>query len=164
MIQLEPDEFNISPQYGGMVIARAWTDAAFKARLLDDAKYAVREFVDIGDVHYQLHAKENTADVHNMIVCTPCSCYPIDVLGPVPEWYKSAEYRARAIADPSNLLMEWGTIIPPWQRIDVWDSTADRRYMVIPRRPAGTLGWSQADLASLIKRDHLIGVAILKLP
>ena len=152
---------NSRPENGYRVVARAWSDPEFKQRLLKDANTAVTE---LGiDLSYwspvKLQAVENTREHHNLIVCTLCSCYPIALLGPSPAWYKSDAYRARAVRDPRGVLAEFGVSLPPQTTITVWDSTADVRYMVLPRRPAGTEGLSETELASLVTRNGLIGTA-----
>jgi nitrile hydratase len=146
-----------SPATGARICARAWTDPAFKARLLADANAAIRE-LGIEPVH-PLIVLENRPGRHNVIVCTLCSCYPRMLLGPQPAWYKSANYRARVVREPRAVLAEFGTSLPDDCEIVVHDSTAEMRYLVLPERPAGTAGWSEAQLAGLITRDSLIGVA-----
>ncbi|MSP68271.1 MAG: nitrile hydratase subunit alpha [Alphaproteobacteria bacterium] len=166
-----PEEFRMGwerfdtngPAMGAKVVARAWTDPAFKERLLRDGSAAVREFgVDMGLIH--LYAVENTADVHNVIVCTLCSCYPKPLLGPPPDWYKSRDYRSRVVRWPRQVLREFGTAVADDVQVRVHDSTADLRYLVLPERPAATTGWSAAELEGLITRDALIGVARIAPP
>jgi nitrile hydratase subunit alpha len=153
---------NRNPQVGARVVARAWLDAGFKQRLLADGNAALTEMgIDRGP--YKLVVVENDADTHNMIVCTLCSCYPRWLLGLPPDWYKSREYRSRAVHEPQAVLREFGTELEAQQVIRVHDSTADMRYLVLPRRPAGTEGWSEARLAGLVGRDAMIGVAEVKL-
>jgi nitrile hydratase len=148
---------------GAKVVARAWTDPAFKARLLADGTAAVRDFgIDMGTT--RLFVVENTPIVHNMIVCTLCSCYPRMVLGLPPDWYKSRNYRSRAVREPRAVLREFGTTIPDGVEVRVHDSTADMRYLVLPQRPAGTDGWSAERLVGLISRDAMIGVALAREP
>lgn len=148
-----------SPANGAAVVARAWCDPAFKARLLDNASQACRDMgFDIGPLH--LIAVENTSDTHNMIVCTLCSCYPRNLLGLPPDWYKTREYRARAVREPRAVLREFGVDLPDSTTIRVHDSTADMRYIVLPARPAGTEGMTQADLAALVTRDSMIGTGL----
>ena len=148
---------SIEPSLGGRIVARAWTDPAFKQRLLDDGTAAVREFgVDMGEA--DLAVVENTPDRHNLIVCTLCSCYPRQVLGLPPDWYKSRGYRSRAVIEPRAVLQEFGTEIPYDVAVNVQDSTAELRYMVLPMRPAGTEGWSEEQLAAIVTRDSLVGV------
>ncbi len=146
------------PAKGARIVARAWSDPGFKVRLLDDGKTALRE-IEIESLETQLLVVENTAAVHNVIVCTLCSCYPRSVLGAPPAWYVSKAYRARVIREPRAVLAEFGTQIPDDVEVRVHDSTADMRYMVLPMRPAGTDGWSEQRLADLVTRDALIGVA-----
>lgn len=144
---------------GARVVARAWVDSAFRARLLADALAAVAELgIDYGDVNV-LVAVENTATVHNVVVCTLCSCYPRPLLGFPPAWYKSREYRSRVANEPRQVLAEFGMVLGDGIALRVHDSTADLRYIVLPMRPAGTDGWSEERLATLVTRDSLIGVA-----
>ncbi|MEB8337950.1 nitrile hydratase subunit alpha [Streptomyces endophyticus] len=152
-----------SPVNGAKVVARAWTDPAFKERLLADGSAAVAELgFSAGGVQPQrLRVAENTEDVHNMIVCTLCSCYPLRLLGPSPGWYKSEAYRSRVVREPRAVLGEFGVALPDDVKVTVWDSSAETRYMVLPRRPAGTGNLSEADLASLITRNGLIGTALV---
>ncbi|MDE2482902.1 MAG: nitrile hydratase subunit alpha [bacterium] len=151
------------PSNGFRIVARAWSDDAFRARLLDDANAAVAELgIDLSHwAPVTLRVVENTADVHNMIVCTLCSCYPIALLGPSPAWYKSAEYRARAVSEPRAVLAEFGVELPERTRIRVWDSTSEMRYLVLPRRPAGSDGLDEQRLATLVTRNGLIGTALV---
>ena len=152
------DDFaeNIGPMNGAKVIARAWTDPDFAALLASDAPRAFSDLLPhVPD--YPVFAVFNTATTHNLIVCTLCSCYPLGVLGMSPAWYKSTEYRARAVRDPRGVLAEFGTILPKEVDIKVWDSTSDRRYMVVPERPANTTGWTENDLAALVTRNAMIG-------
>ncbi len=149
------------PANGARLIARAWTDAAFKARLLADANAAIAE-LGLDLTHWapvRMRAVENTARVHNVIVCTLCSCYPIALLGPSPGWYKSEAYRSRVVREPRAVLREFGCSIPDDVQIRVWDSTAELRYLVVPRRPPGSESLGEAELAELVTRDALIGVA-----
>jgi nitrile hydratase len=142
---------------GGRIVARAWTDPAYKQRLLDNGSAAVAEFgIDLGGT--QLIVVENTDQVHNLVVCTLCSCYPRAILGLPPDWYKSKSYRARAVYEPRAVLREFGTLIPESTIVRVHDSNADMRYLVLPRRPEGTDGWSADRLAALVSRDCLVGV------
>jgi nitrile hydratase len=146
-----------SPERGARLVAHAWIDPAYKARALADGSAAAGELgLEVGPL--RLIVVENTPGVHNVIVCTLCSCYPRMLLGIPPEWYKSRAYRSRAVRDPRAVLAEFGTTIPDGVRIRVHDSTADMRYLVLPMRPAGTDGWSEARLAALVTRDSLIGV------
>ena len=152
-----------TPANGKRVVARAWIDAAFKARLLDDAGAAVEE-LGIDMSHWapvKLRAVENTPRRHNLIVCTLCSCYPIALLGPSPAWYKSEAYRSRAVRDPRGVLAEFGVTLEPGLDIHVWDSTAETRYVVIPARPAGTENLSEEQLAALVTRNGMIGTALV---
>ncbi|MFQ5837312.1 MAG: nitrile hydratase subunit alpha [Thermoplasmata archaeon] len=145
-----------SSALGARVVARAWTDSGFKARLLSDASAALEEFgVETGVVRFA--ALENTEDVHHLVVCTLCSCYPRAILGRPPTWYKSLEYRSRGVADPRGVLREFGLELSPDVEVRVYDSTADLRYFVIPQRPAGTRGMSEEELAALVTRDSMIG-------
>ena len=147
-----------SPADGARVVARAWTDPGYKARLLADGSAAARELgIDIGPT--RLVVVENTAEVHNVIVCTLCSCYPRMLLGLPPAWYKSANYRQRVVREPRAVLAEFGTTIADGVEVRVHDSTADMRYLVVPLRPAGAEGWSEARLAALVTRDSMVGVA-----
>jgi nitrile hydratase alpha subunit len=148
---------------GAKVVARAWTDPGFKARLLADGTAAVREFgIDMGAT--RLFVVENTPAVHNLVVCTLCSCYPRMVLGLPPDWYKSRNYRSRAVKEPRAVLREFGTMVPDTREVRVHDSTADMRYLVLPLRPPGTEGWSEDRLAALVSRDAMIGVAFARNP
>jgi nitrile hydratase len=147
-----------SPALGARVVAKAWTDSAFRERLLADGRAACEE---LGITFYDdtdLIVLENTATVHNLIVCTLCSCYPRPVLGLPPDWYKLKPYRARAVSEPRKVLAEFGTVIPDDVEIRVSDSTAVIRYLVLPRRPEGTEGWSEDELAAIVTRDAMIGV------
>ncbi len=147
---------NVSPATGARVVARCWTDEAFKGRMLADANAAARECGV--DVFIPLVAVENTDEVHNLIVCTLCSCYPRFLIGDSPAWYKDSEYRARAVSDPRGVLEEFGLQLSADTAIHVYDSSADMRYVVIPRRPEGSEGMSQEELAELVTRDSMIGV------
>ncbi|MBA3424894.1 MAG: nitrile hydratase subunit alpha [Rubrobacteraceae bacterium] len=149
-----------SPANGAMLVARAWTDPKFKQRLLSDAKSAARE-LGLDPTHEaELIVVENTPEVHNLIVCTLCSCYPRAVLGRPPDWYKSFEYRSRAVREPRAVMREFGFEPPEGVEVAVYDSTADVRYMVLPMRPPGTEGMDEEDLAALVTRDALIGVSV----
>jgi nitrile hydratase len=146
-----------SPVLGARVVARAWVDPEYKKRLLADGSAAVRELgIDMEST--RLVVVENTPEIHNLIVCTLCSCYPRPVLGLPPDWYKSKAYRARAVREPRAVLAEFGTVLPEGVTVRVHDSTADMRYLVLPMRPAGTDGWDEAKLAELVTRDSMIGV------
>ena len=147
------------PQRGSRVVAHAWTDPAFRKRLLEDGKAACAEWgLDLEAD--RLIALENTPQVHNVVVCTLCSCYPRALLGMPPTWYKSENYRRRVVREPRAVLKEFGTVIPESVAIRVHDSNADMRYVVVPMRPAGTEGWTEAQLASILTRDTLVGVAL----
>ncbi len=152
-----------NPGVGAAMVARAWADPAYKARLLADTAAAAAEF-GFAAGPFRVLTMENTADVHNMIVCTLCSCYPRMLLGLPPAWYKGLAYRARAVREPRAVLAEFGLRLPDHVALRVHDSTADMRYMVLPMRPAGTDGLSEADLAALVTRDSLIGVAEASVP
>ncbi|HUN76492.1 MAG TPA: nitrile hydratase subunit alpha [Steroidobacteraceae bacterium] len=151
-----------SPAQGARVVARVWSSPAFKAKLLDRGNDAL---VDLGLERgpYKLVVVENSADVHNLVVCTLCSCYPRWLLGLPPDWYKSRSYRSRAVREPRAVLSEFGLELPGGVTVRVHDSTADMRYLVLPVRPANTEGWSEAQLASIVTRDCMIGVAVPKL-
>jgi nitrile hydratase subunit alpha len=148
---------HIGPKRGAQVVARAWLDAGFKARLMADAAEAIREFGFEGNATGHLKAVENTDDIHNIIVCTLCSCYPFSILGMSPSWYKSVEYRARAVREPRKVLEEFGVHLGEGVAVRVWDSTAELRYLVVPQRPAGTEGWDEAALAAIVSRNAMIG-------
>ncbi len=150
------------PHNGARLVARAWVDPAFKALLLHDASAAIAAF-GLDMTHWApvaMRAVENTPDVHNVIVCTLCSCYPIALLGPSPAWYKSEAYRSRVVREPRAVLREFGVALGDDVTVKVWDSTAELRYVVIPKRPAGTDGFDEARLAACVSRDALIGVAL----
>ena len=148
---------HIGPKRGAAVVARAWTDPDFRARLLDDAAEAIRDFGFEGSATGHLKAVENTPDTHNLIVCTLCSCYPFSLLGMSPSWYKSTEYRARSVREQRKVLAEFGVDLPESVGVRVWDSTAELRYIVIPQRPTGTEGWDADPLASIVTRNSMIG-------
>jgi nitrile hydratase len=150
-----------SPASGAQVVARAWTDEDFKSRLLTDGTAAVRELGFMDGGYQRLRVVENTPSTHNVIVCTLCSCYPIRLLGPSPSWYKSEAYRSRVVREPRAVLAEFGLDLPADTRITVWDSSAETRYMVLPRRPEHTQGMPEAELAGLVGRNALIGTAVL---
>jgi len=153
-------EQDIGPMNGAKAIARAWTDPAYRQRLLADAWRAIAELgVPTGPEIAPLVVVENTAAVHNVVVCTLCSCYPGSLLGLPPSWYKSPSYRARVVREPRTVLREMGLEVPPRVEIRVWDSSAEVRYMVLPERPAGSEGWPEERLAALVTRDAMIGVA-----
>lgn len=154
-------EHKVGPRNGAKVVARAWTDPAYKARLLDDATAAIREFGFLGLQGEYMVAVENTDTVHNVVVCTLCSCYPWSVLGLPPAWYKSNAYRSRLVLEPRQVLREFGVDVPDETEVRVWDSTAEVRYLVLPRRPLGSEGLGEEQLAGLVTRDAMIGTAIL---
>jgi len=148
---------HIGPKRGALVVARSWLDPAFKKRLLENAADAIRDFGFEGSATGHLIAKENTSDTHNMVVCTLCSCYPFSILGMSPSWYKSSEYRARAVREPRKVLAEFGVELDQNVAVRVWDSTAEIRYIVIPERPTGTDGMDETALAALVTRNSMIG-------
>jgi len=149
-----------SPARGAAMVARAWTDPAYRARMLADGAAAAEEMGIMMRGLPPLGVLENTAELHNLVVCTLCSCYPRGVLGYPPFWYKSAAYRARAVRDPRGLVGEWGTVIPDNVKLRVVDSTADYRWMVLPMRPAGTEGWTAEQLAAIVREGDMIGVTV----
>lgn len=157
-------ENKIGPRNGARVVARAWADPAYRERLLKDAGTAIAELGYAGLQGEHMVVVENTAKVHNLVVCTLCSCYPWPVLGLPPVWYKSAPYRSRAVIDPRGVLRELGLELPEDVEVRVWDSTAEIRYLVLPERPAGTEGLSEEALAALVTRDSMIGTAKLHAP
>jgi len=161
---IETYETQIGPRNGARVVARAWTDPVFRRWLLQDATAAIASLGYSGRQGENMIAVENTASRHNMVVCTLCSCYPWPVLGLPPTWYKSAPYRARAVRDPRGVLAEFGVTLPESTEIRIWDSTAEVRYLVIPRRPAGTDNWNEEQLAALVSRDSMIGTGLAKTP
>jgi nitrile hydratase len=161
---IEAYETRIGPHNGARVVAKAWVDPAFKAALLKDATAAIGTVGFTGRVGDHLVAVENTLKRHNMIVCTLCSCYPWEVMGLPPTWYKSAPYRSRTVIDPRGVLADFGVTLPADTEIRVWDSTAETRFMVLPMRPAGTEGWSEEQLATLVSRDSMIGTRLAKSP
>ena len=154
----------IGPQNGAQVVARAWTDQNYLARLREDATAAIAELGFSGLQGEHMVVVENSKTVHNIVVCALCSCYPWPVLGIPPVWYKSADYRARAVREPRAVLAEFGLILSPDVEIRVWDSTAEIRYLVIPERPAGTDGFSEARLAELVTRDSMVGTGLAQAP
>ena len=156
---IEKFEHEIGPHNGARVVARAWLDAAFRERLLRNATEAVSELGFIGNQTTDIVAVENSAEVHNLVVCTLCSCYPWTLLGLPPSWYKSFAYRARAVREPRAVLEEFGVVLGAEVEVRVWDSTAEIRYLVIPQRPAGAEGLSEEELAALVTRDSMIGAA-----
>jgi len=159
---VETYETRIGPRNGAQVVARAWADPEFLDWLRRDASAAIHSLGFTGRQGEHMVAVENTADEHNMVVCTLCSCYPWPVLGLPPTWYKSPAYRSRAVIDPRGVLRDFGVELPESTRIRVWDSTAEIRYLVIPRRPEGTDGWDEARLATLVTRDSMIGTGLAR--
>jgi nitrile hydratase len=161
---IEAYETKVGPHIGAQVVAKAWSDPAFKRALLADASKAILPLGLLNRVGDHLIAVENTPKLHNVIVCTLCSCYPWEVLGLPPVWYKSAPYRSRAVSDPRGVLADFSLELPGGTDIRVWDSTAETRFIVLPMRPAGTEGWSEQKLASLVTRDCMIGTGLPKQP
>ena len=161
---VETYETKVGPHNGARVVARAWVDPAYRSWLLEDATAAIASFGFTGRQGEHMAAVENTPERHNLVVCTLCSCYPWTVLGLPPVWYKSPPYRARAVIDPRGVLAEFGVHLPAGTRIQVWDSTAEIRYMVVPLRPEGTEGWDDAALARLVTRDAMIGTGLALRP
>jgi nitrile hydratase subunit alpha len=157
-------ETRVGPRNGAKVVARAWVDPEFKRRLLADASEVLAEMGFIGRQGEDMVVLENTPTVHNMVVCTLCSCYPWPVLGLPPVWYKSSPYRSRAVIDPRGVLRELGVEVPANVEVRVWDSTAELRYLVLPERPPGTEGMSEEQLAELVTRDAMIGTATVQRP
>lgn len=157
---VEAYETRIGPHNGARVVARAWNDPQFRKDLLEDATKAVNAMGNVSPVGSHLIAIENTAAQHNMVVCTLCSCYPWEVLGLPPTWYKSAPYRARAVIEPRKVLAEFGVTLPEETEIRVWDSTAETRFLVVPMRPAGTEDWSEGQLAALVTRNSMVGTGL----
>ena len=157
-------EHKVGPRNGAQVVAKAWHDPEYKRRLLEDATAAIAELGFSGVQGEDMLVVENTPDVHNVTVCTLCSCYPWPVLGLPPVWYKSAPYRSRIVIDPRGVLAEFGLNIPESKEVRVWDSSAELRYLVLPERPAGTDGWSEAQLIELVTRDSMIGTGLVAAP
>ena len=157
-------ENKIGPRNGAAVVARAWVDPDYKQRLLDDATAAIAELGFSGVQGEDMLVVENTPEVHNIVVCTLCSCYPWPTLGLPPVWYKAAPYRARAVADPRGVLDEFGVALPDDVEVRVWDSNAELRYLVLPARPQGTDGMSEDELAAMVTRDSMIGTAVVHAP
>jgi len=151
-------EHDVGPMNGAAVVARAWTDPAYKTRLLDDATRAIGELGFGGAEGENMVVLENTDAIHNVVVCTLCSCYPWPVLGLPPQWYKSAAYRSRVVREPRAVLAEFGTVVDPAVEVRVWDSSAELRYLVLPQQPAGTEALAEEELVRLVTRDHMIGV------
>lgn len=161
MVEIYENE--VGPQLGAKVIAKAWSDPDFKARLLEDTTEACKELGISGLQGEDMVALEDTDDVHHAVVCTLCSCYPWPVLGLPPNWYKEPQYRSRMVREPRKVLAEeFGYVVPESTEIRVWDSSSEMRYWVLPQRPAGTEGWSEEQLASLVTRDSMIGVGPVK--
>ncbi|ABD07406.1 nitrile hydratase, alpha subunit [Rhodopseudomonas palustris HaA2] len=163
-ILIETYETKVGPRNGARVVAKAWTDPAYRARLLQDATAAIAELGYTGRQGEHIVAVENTPATHNMVVCTLCSCYPWPVLGLPPVWYKSAPYRSRAVKEPRAVLADFGVTLPDDTAIRVWDSTAEIRYLVIPMRPDGTEGFTEDQLADLVTRDSMIGTGVAQPP
>ena len=161
---IEAFETKIGPHIGALVVARAWSDPEFKRALVADASKAAQSLGAINRVGDHLIAVENTPTRHNMVVCTLCSCYPWEVLGLPPVWYKSAPYRSRAVNDPRGVLADFGVTLPADTQIRVWDSTAETRFIVVPMRPSATASWSEERLAALVTRDSMIGTGLPKNP
>jgi nitrile hydratase len=158
---VEKYQHQVGPRNGAQVVARAWSDPQFRGRLLADATEAIGEMGFLGPEGHHMVVVENTPQVHNLVVCTLCSCYPWPVLGLPPRWYKSAAYRSRAVIDPRGLLREFGLELGDDIEVRVWDSTAEMRYLVLPERPPGSEGLSESELAELVTRDAMVGVAKL---
>ena len=161
---VETYETKVGPRNGAHVVAKAWSDPAFADWLRRDATAAIASLGYTGRQGEHMQAVFNTADTHNMVVCTLCSCYPWSVLGLPPVWYKAPAYRSRAVIDPRGVLAEFGVELPNGKAIRVWDSTAELRYLVIPERPAGTEGWKEERLAALVTRDSMIGTGLAQAP
>jgi nitrile hydratase len=161
---IELYEKKIGPRNGVRVVAKAWADPAYHARLMTNPTAAINELDYSGRQGEHMVVVENTPELHNMVVCTLCSCYPYPVLGLPPVWYKSAPYRSRAVSDPRGVLRDFGVTLPDATKIRVWDSTAELRYLVLPMRPEGTEGWSEEQLAELVTRDSMIGTGLPRQP
>lgn len=161
---VEAYQTRIGPRNGARVVAKAWSDPAFRQALLDDATAAINRLGQVSPVGAHLVAVENTPARHNMVVCTLCSCYPWEMLGLPPVWYKSVPYRSRAVKDPRGVLANFGVTLDGNTEIRVWDSTAETRFLVIPMRPAGTDGWTEDQLAELVTRDSMIGTGLAIAP
>jgi nitrile hydratase subunit alpha len=161
---IETYETRVGPHNGARVVAKAWADPEYRCWLLAESGAAIASVGYIGRQGEHMVALENTPKLHNMVVCTLCSCYPWPVLGLPPVWYKSAPYRSRAVADPRGVLRDFGVELPADTEIRIWDSTAEMRYLVVPVRPEGTDGWSEEELASLVTRDSMIGTGLPKRP
>jgi nitrile hydratase len=163
-VLIDAYQTKIGPRNGAQVVARAWIDPEFRRWLLEDATAAIASLGFAGRQGEHMVAVENTPELHNMVVCTLCSCYPWSVLGLPPTWYKSAPYRARAVSDPRGVLKEFGIELPQSTQIRIWDSTAEVRYLVLPLRPAGSQHLSERELAELVTRDSMIGTGLPKSP
>ncbi|MEM1198356.1 MAG: nitrile hydratase subunit alpha [Pseudomonadota bacterium] len=163
-IIIDTYENKVGPQNGAHVVAKAWSDPEYKTWLLEDGSEAIMSLGYSGRQGEHMEVVENTDEVHNMVVCTLCSCYPWSVLGLPPVWYKSAPYRSRAVIDPRGVLSEFGVSVADDKEVRVWDSTAEMRYLVLPQRPAGTDGWSEEQLAALVTRDSMIGTGLARSP
>lgn len=159
---IETYEHKVGPRNGAHVVAKAWSDPNFKHALLTNATSVVADLGYMGRQGEHLNVVENTPSVHNLVVCTLCSCYPWTMLGLPPVWYKSAPYRARAVSEPRSVLAEFGTELPESTGIQVWDSTSEMRYLVLPMQPAGTEDWGEARLQALVSRNSMIGVELAK--
>src|SRR5947209_7569057 len=166
-VVVETYETTIGPHYGAKVVARAWVDPAFRQRLFADTNSAIEEFEFTAAgtaLPTRIVALENTPAIHNLVVCTLCSCYPTQILGLLPTWYKAAPYRSRAVIEPRAVLQEFGLELAEDVEVRVWDSNSDMRYIVVPERPAGTEGWNEERLAGIVTRDSMIGVARVSVP
>ncbi len=163
-VMIDTYETKVGPRNGAQVVAKAWTDAEYAAWLKRDASSAIASLGFMGRQGEHMVALFNTPEIHNMVVCTLCSCYPWPVLGLPPVWYKSMPYRSRAVIDPRGVLSEFGVTVAEEKEVRVWDSTSEVRYLVIPERPAGTEGWSEEDLAALVTRDSMIGTGLATVP
>lgn len=161
---IEACETRIGPHHGARVVAKAWANPEFRKALLEDGSKAVAELGHLSRVGEHLVAVENTPQTHNMVVCTLCSCYPWDLLGLPPVWYKSTPYRSRTVKDPRGVLRDFGVALPANMQIRVWDSTAETRFLVVPMRPPGTDGWNEEQLATLVTRDSMIGTGLALAP
>ncbi len=158
---VEAYQTKIGPRNGAKVVARAWSDPAYRARLLASATAAIGELGFSGLQGEHMVVVENTPETHNLVTCTLCSCYPWPVLGLPPVWYKSPAYRSRSVREPRKVLEEFGVVLPAGKKVRVWDSNADLRYMVLPERPSETAGWSEEQLAAIVTRDGMIGTALV---
>jgi nitrile hydratase len=154
-------EHRVGPRNGARVVARAWSDPAYKDRLLSDGTAAIAELGFRGMQGEDMMVLENTDEIHNVVVCTLCSCYPWPTLGLPPTWYKSAPYRSRIVREPRKVLSEFGLDIPPEKEVRVWDSNAELRYLVLPQRPPGTEGWTEEQLVEIVTRDSMIGTGVV---